>query len=1122
MIFGVCLFLLAPISIYALPSSNYAASSVLSSGRWVRIKVSSRGMHIISDAELRKLGFNDPSKVQVFGTGGRHVGNAFNSSTKFDLPWVPSVHTDKGVVFFATDQHTWKEGLTSLRPYIHTINPYSDDCYYFITDRETAHQIEPSEGISSKVTSNIVTEFIDRVVHEKELDPMAESGSQVYGEDFRSTPEQSFGLKFPGRVSGTDASVNIRFASKTTNGGSTLVFKANGNQIGTASINSVSAEKFCAISETAKAITDNGESISLSIKYGYNGVLYKARLDYIEGFYTRKLALDNGTLHFYGNYGGGESLSIAGCGPQTVIWDVTDCENIRAVEYSLSGDQARFTVVTKGYREFVAFNPSAVTQSVTAENSIANQDIHGMETPDMVIITMPAYKEGAEKIAALHREMDGMRVHVLEVQPIYNEFSSGRRDVGAFRRMLKMWYDRGESADGHKLQYCLLMGRPTYDNKLVSSRIKNAGYTPLPIYQSYDGYSDEESFSCDDYIGMLQDVEENRFSMTSAKIHIAIGRLPVTSSQEALQMASKIESYAKGAELGTWRNKVMLIADDDDGGAHLKQAEDAYAAAISGGNGNSFLYDRLYLDSYKRVMTSVGATYPQATERMMRNYNDGVLLTGYIGHASETGWGHEHLWEWPSITSMTNKNLTFLYAATCSFANWDRADICGAEELMLNPNSGVIGVVAASRKVFVNSNGYFSKSIFGNFFKYSQDGEARTYGDIYLSTRNEQLSSNSLRYLLMGDPALKMPNPTLNVRVTTINGTELDSGEEWPELGAQSAAVVEGEILRADGNLADDFNGTINLDLYDGERVITTYGQGASGVVMNYNDRDKRLSMATAKVEGGKWKATLMVPPEIQGTYTPAMITAYAWSKDRKEANGKSESFYVYGYAPSGSDDENGPQIEYFYVNTPNFENGGLVNSNPVILARLSDESGINISSTGIGHAMTLTVDDKTVYSDLNAYFTPDPEDSKAGTLAYPITGITAGKHTLTLSVWDNANNVSKSSIDINVGAAVDPVIYGITASTNPTSVDFRIDLDRPNTQMKCEIGIYDLNGRRVWSLEDTLSSDMQSSISTSWNLCDSGGSRVPRGIYIYRVTVETPEGTYSSKSKKIAISAGQ
>lgn len=1119
---GVGFFLL-PEPSYALTPDHYIPNSRLSNGRWARVKVTRTGMHIIPRSELQSLGFTDPKKVHVFGTGGRRYSEALNDATPDDLPLVQSVNTDKGIVFYAVDQFSWSPSSKANRPYSHSIHPYSDECYYFISDIDINETAPVSNATSKTGGSTVVSEFTARVVHEKELEPAGDSGAQIYGEDFRSNRSQTFNLKLPDRVASTEASVFVRFAAKTTNGSSSLKFKANGTSLPSSSsdvISSSSSTSFGSYAETSKTISAGGESLDLGIEYSQSGVLYKARLDYIEAFYQRNMKLNGGELLFYDNYEAGDIPTISGCSDATVIWDVTEPGSPKTVDFVLNGDKASFAITKSGYREFIAFNPSAVSQQTGSGTLVTNQDLHGLETPDMVIITMPAYREGALKLASMHEKMDGFRVHVVDANEIYNEFSGGKPDPGAFRRLLKMWHDRGESTDGHSIKYCLLMGKPSFDHKMLTSSIKNAGFTPLPIYQSYEGLNDETSYSCDDYIGMVDDVDEGSFRMSTALVRISIGRLPVTNATQSIQMAQKIEEYAKNATLGNWRSKVMMIADDDDSGAHLNQSESAYSLMNSRGNGNSFVYDRVYLDSYKRVLSSVGPTYPQATERMLHNYNDGVVLTSYIGHANETSWGHEHLWDWNSIKSMTNSNLTFLYAATCSFAYWDKVEYSGAEELMLNPEAGVIGVIAASRKVYVDRNGLITNAILPRMFEYNEDGSAKRFGDVYREGRNTQLVDNSLRFMFMGDPALKVPNPVRKVAFTKINGLEIGRHDTpLPELGAQSTVVVEGEIVDLDGNLDTDFNGTVNLQLYDGERVITTYGQGSSGKVISYNDRDKRLTMTSAKVDKGHWSATLHVPPEIQGNYTRAMIAGYAWDGRRFEANGLTTDLYVYGYEGSEGGDTTGPEIEYFYVNTPNFENGGLVSSNPIVIARMNDESGINISDTGIGHSLMLTVDDKEVYSDLNSYFSIDPENGNRGDLVYPLQGLPGGRHTLTLSVWDNANNVSKSTIYINVGNAIDPVIYGITASTNDTSVDFTIDLDRPNTSLKCSAGIFDLSGRRLWSLDKNINSDMQSQIKTSWDMRDASGNIVPRGIYIYRVTIETPEGTYSAKSKKIAIS---
>lgn len=1108
---------------YALPADHYASSSILSTGRWLRVSVNTTGMHLVTDAELRKAGFTDPSKVRVYGRGGRQGSFGYTDYTPDDLPLQPSVRTQKGIVFFAVDHISWKGSLiASAIPYTHDIHAYSHDNYYFLSDRDPAGEAERVCPVTAG-GGEPVTEFNERLLHEQELEFGGESGRQIFGEDFRTKRSQTFNFARNGAAD-DEAIVKVRFAAKNTNGTSTLKFSANGKTLPSDAkdnIASSSIDYYFTSTETVKEIEGLDGNLALNIEYSQTGSLFMARLDYIEVFYRRRLELDKGELVFYGTFSPSQTISVAGCGQSTVIWDVTDpCAPAR-VDYRLNGDRAEFGVTRLGYREFAVFDPESVSRTATAAGNVANQDLHSLPTPDMLIVTLPEYREGARRIAALHEETDGFRVHVLDAQQIYNEFSGGKADFAAFRNIMKMWYDRGADEEGHRIGYCLLMGRPFYDNKMVSSAAKGLGYTPMPTYESYDGNWEHTSYSTDDLIGHLEDVEDDRYSISSAALCVAVGRLPVTTSKEALEMAEKIEKYVKTPDFGSWRNKIMIIADDDDRNDHLNQAQDVYKQMRGNGAGYRRVYDRIYLDSYERVMTGIGATYPQATERMMRNYNDGVLFTNYIGHGSPVGWCHEHLWEWESITSMTNRRLTFILAATCRFAPWDESTVTGGEKLLLNPDAGAIGLMTTSRTVYVDQNGRLNKSLSTEFFKTEADGRPRRFGDVFKDGKNGFKSSNSLRYIFMGDPALRIPGGASKVEIATINGTDITlSDTALPELTASSSAEVEGSVLNPDGSVNTDFNGTVTLDLYDAERVITTLGQGSTGFSISYNDRDKRLSSTTARVTAGRWNCVLRVPPEIQGNYSPAMIAAYAWSDNGEEANGNTEHLYVYGFNNSADTDTVPPVIEKYYVNSPNFTNGGVVNSNPMVFARLRDESGINISDSGIGHSMTITIDDSRVVSGLNTYFEQDPDDPDAGSLAFPLEGIEAGRHKLTLTVWDNANNVSKASIDVNIGAAMDPVIYDITASATPTYVDFRVSLDRPNTTLTCETGIFDLNGRRVWSESRTLSSDMESTITSRWDFSDQGGNRVPRGIYIYRVRVETPEGTYTSKSKKIAVAA--
>ncbi len=1103
----------ASTGVSALDVSHYASNSVLSEGKWVKIKVPSTGMHLISNADLKAMGFNDISKVNVYGTGGRMVKEALVETMPDDLPLIESVVTSRGILFFGNDNVTWSRNANGT--FSHTLNPYCDDSYYFVSDRDVERpQMQRATVLTS--SDSYADSFTARLLHEKDLQAPSDAGRLLLGEDFRSNKSQNFSFTLAG-LYGNDVTASVCFGAKTTNGTSSIAVSANGTKLTATTSDKIDAcdEEFIKTTVSTKKFSVDSEKLSLGVEYTYSGALFTARLDYIEIFYPRAYELSGGELHFYDQYAG-ETVSISGCSPDTRIWDVTDPYNVSEVEYTLDGSNAIFTPDT-GYKEYVAFDPQTAGAAITRDAAVTNQNIHGMDSPDMVIVAYPEYADAANRIAKLHEEVDGFKVVVLTPEEVYNEFSGGHPDVGAFRKMLKMWYDRGGE---RTIGYCLLIGRGSYDTKAVSSGIKALGYKPLPLWQSPTGYTEATAYSTDDIIGMLQDVTEQNFNIARAELHVAVGRLPVTSVSEANQMAAKIEKYMKSPTYGTWRNHVMLIADDQDYGLHLRQTESVYDALST--NAPHFQYEKLYLDTYTLESTSLGNTYPEAKEKMMRLFNDGVIYTNYIGHASTSSWTHEKLFTWSDMTSMTNPNLTFFYGATCSFGYWDGDVISGAETLVLNPDAGFIGAICASRTVYMTPNGVLNLDMANWLLTTDTDGKAVRVGDAFIRAKNNSNDGNNLRYCLMADPALRLPKPTMQVEVESVNSIELSSAEDYPELPALGKAELKGYIVNQDGSVNNDFNGTISIDLYDALKAVETNGNGSEGQVEIYNDRKNKLTSVTAKVVNGQWEAALLLPAEIDNNYSPARICAYAWNEDGMEAHGSTESVYVYGYQESDNPDTEGPDIKTFYLNYPEFAEGNMVNANPVVHASFYDDSGINISESGIGHKMMLTLDGKKIYDDVVTCYTTDFDNPLGGYIAYPLEDIESGDHSIKLTVYDNANNASSKTLAFTVGAFRDPVIRELGTDVNPasTSVVFSVSVDHPNTSMKCRIEVFELSGRRVWSSENTIVSDMQGGMQTSWDLCDTAGRRVPRGIYLYRATVETPDGMYSSKTRKLAVTA--
>lgn len=1111
-IISLCL-LFGTLTSFALSPDFYAKSSRLSSGNWAKVEVTQTGMQLIPNSTLKSLGFSDPSKVNVYGSGGRILPERLNNSMSDDLPLLPSVVTSEGILFFGHDNISWTASVSNPG---HKRNPYSDHSYYFISDRDEERPTPAPAEILSAPEGNVVSTFTRRLLYENDLIAPYDSGRQLLGEDFRTQPRRSFSFNLSD-VQG-EADVKVCFGAKVTNGSSSLSIDFGSGTPQNFKIPGVSSTQTFLVMQTCKGKAPAAEKLDVSITYSHSGVVSTAALDYIEVFYPATLRLTDNQLYFYIQPQSTSNVRIENCTAATEVWDVTVPEKPVRKELTLDGNTGVFSS-PKGYREYIAFNPTKCANVVKAAGKIRNQDLHAMEIPDMLIITPEAYRQAADRLAALRERTDGLKCAVLTPEVIYNEFSSGTPDVTAFRKLLKMWHDRANSEGSSGPRFCILFSRPSYDNRMVTQSARKNNYPRIPIWQSENLFSETTSFSTDDYIGMLDD-NPVALNMSTAKIHVAVGRMPVKSLAEAETAVNKLEKYLTSPTYGNWRTNVMVIADDQDNGTHLQQAEQVISALSESEDGKDYIFEKLYLDSYKLEYSGIGAVYPQAKTRMMEKWNEGVVLLNYIGHANPKSWGHENLLTWTDINSMTNSNLPFLYAATCEFMRWDSDEVSGAEVLWLSPEAGVIGMICPSRTVYIVLNGILNLATARYFFTKDDEGKNLSVGEIMINGKNNTPNDNNrLRYGFCGDPSMKLPAPQMRLGIDRINGVETASMQHFPEFGARASILLEGSVKDNSGNIAEDFNGIAELRLYDAETVVSTWGNGSAGVVDKYNDRKTRLYSGRVKVENGKWSTTIFLPSEIENNYSPALISLYASDSNGREAVGSFDSFYVYGYDETAVEDNEGPVIKEMWVNSPSFIDGGLVSPSSIFKASFADPSGINVSEGGIGHNLSLTIDGKTFINDLGLYYFPDENDPTAGSVNYPLSGVGPGDHTLEFVVWDNANNSTRGSLSFKVAADWTPSITTLTTDASPatTSVNFIVATDGEIAGMECTIDVIDLSGMTVWSGK-TSGVSGNSPIRISWDLSSSGGGRVARGIYLYRATITGKDGFSTSKTRKIAV----
>lgn len=1124
----------------ALTTDTYAGSSRLASGRWVRIATDTSGMYLLTEQQLRQWGFSDPSRVKVYGYGAMRLPERLDNTYLDDLPQAASEYVaGYGVVFFGEGPVTiGNTGTKYLRP---VQNPFTTRGYYFLSENDEERFIPKADTNSSANATQPADVFPELAYHEQELYSPGNAGFIMVGEDFKYNNSQTFRIDLPGIDTSRPVTMEASFVAKTLSSPSQITYSLDGVVLPSSSgdkiNNTTDSEKHGEEGLSRKSFDVTGSTVEIGVDYSCGATVSSANLNYIALTYSRRLTLDDGNKTFYSS-GGASGFSLSGADADTRVWDITTPTAATAMNLSApAAGTVTWSLQRSGTRRFAAWKPSGAFLQASLVGEVGNQNLHALPETDMVIFTVPMWKDQAERLADIHRndEVDPLHVTVLTPQEVYNEFSSGVPDVQAFRKILKMFYDRQAGSD-KPLRFALFMSRPTCDIRQVTDYGKSLGNTILPAWFTDRGLYDNDSYSTDDIFGFLDD--NSGISTSSDKLCIAVGRIPATSAADAKAAVDKIEHYYTKMPRSNWKNNIIVSADDEDAGIHMTHAEwfSKYISESNGGD-EGFL-KKIYIDQYVRTSN----TCEEARQVFYRYLDEGALLWFYTGHANTTSLTAENLLTYTDINNLYLRYWPVFYGATCNFMRWDSPSVSGAEILFKNPNGGVIASISATRAVYIPNNGNLSASLGRHFLERDNDGNYMTLGERYMRAKNDYMDetnkvgkdvipiprpdSNKLRYALMGDPALRLTMPSARVTVDRIHETDLPlaDGEEPPCLMARQQTSIAGHVENPDGTPVAGFNGQVIATIYDAEESVTTQGYNMDNGV-TFDQQGGRLFVGNAKVENGKFTISVNMPSEVANNYRNAAISLYAYDDQGNDAVGVNRDFFVYGTDDNAEPDVVPPAIDAFYLNHPSFVSGDEVNNSPMVIAEISDDRAINLSTAGIGHQMGLYLDNgNKTYPDVAEYFTPYSDGTPGGTIAYPLEGLATGAHTLRLRVWDTAPNSAEASIDFFVAKEILPKIYDVYTDCNPASTEanFYVSHDRPDRDLTVTIEVFDMMGRRLWQATQQGRSDMFLSQPITWDLTDYGGHRVGRGIYLYRATVSDDNSgeKTATASRRLAVTA--
>lgn len=1107
--------------------SSAQQHSILAQGRWFKIGVPKSGVYKLTASYLQNKGIvptgADPRHVQIRGYGGGMLPEPNATPRPQDLPElaIQVVGQEDGRLDAADHVLFYAEGPDRLHFnqvsgwFDYQKNLYSDSAYYFVgVGQQPGLRVQslPNEGLAHPA----ITSHEAVTVYEKDEVSIITSGRRWFGDGFGYTPSRNYSTTLQELAEGP---VRLRTAFVNTNESPvSFTVSLNEQAVQTVAIQAVDDYQYANkgwIREQESLIPANAiaGTAPLQLKISLTGstTVNKAFLDYYLLQAPVRLRYRGNQLPFVAPQSTSQptvTYKIADAPAGVQVWDISSPAQPLHQQATAQGGQLQFGAASSSLRSFISFEPATAPEPAFF-GQVTAQNLHADLSPELLIITHPSLLAEAERLAAFRRSHDGLSVKVATTQQVYNEFSSGRQDVVAIRDYTRYLYQEGSQ----RLRYLLLFGRGYYDYKQRTTR----AYNLVPVYESYNSTHPVDSYASDDFYGFLEAHEGDWTESESGNqsLEIGIGRLPLATPAEARQVVDKLIHYSTStATLGKWRQRILFVADDDDGNGHQLAAE--RLSDIAATEEQLYSMRKIFVDAYPKAITPNSQTSPGAQAAIGDAIRQGALIVNYSGHGSPDFWAQERIFSKSIAERLDNKDrLPLFVTATCEFGLHDGAIRSGAETLLLNPNGGAIGLLTTARPVYSSDNFTINSAFYRNVFP-EKAGDVLRLGDVIRKTKNEGVPGskvNNRNFVLLGDPSLQLAYPKQPAVLTAVvAGTGAVATDT---LSAYERIRMTGAVLKADSTLDSNFSGTLLATVYDKSEELSTLGQ--TDPPMLYTERQNVLFRGEASVVEGAFTFELVVPKNIRYEPGAGRIEMYAVHQDgSRDAAGATEALQIGGSAAVIGSDTTPPQIE-LYLNDTTFASGNPVAEQATLIARLQDESGINISFSGLAQNIEAVVDDTATYV-LNDYYTSELDSYKKGWVRFPLLNLKPGNHRLRLQAWDTYGNMNTQELLFVVPGGNRISISRAYNFPNPfrEQTTFAVTHNRSGDDLEVEILLFNTNGQVLRQQKQQFSS----ALGTLYlPFAGAENKIIAPGLYLYKVILRSlSDGSVAEKSEKLVI----
>jgi hypothetical protein len=1109
------------------------SNSVLANGDWFKFSVDTTGVFKIDKNLLQQIGVStnglDPKKIRIFGNGGNLLP-VLNSQNRYDDLQENAIYVDGEddgsfdnsdfILFYAKGPHDW-EINSSTNTINHRQNIYSDVAYYFISVSEIDGKRIQQKAQTTASTSALITSFNDYTFYEKDEKNIFAAGTQwFFNLDFNIENTQSFKIPFSNALADENITVKVRGVS-TSGSSSTMEVKVNGEDIYNITYSGVSTGGLTKAnaSERVASIKNSLDVIDVSITYNNNGnPSAEAYLDFIEIVGKKQLTAKGKQFSFRNfeqeNSSGGIEYQIENNTNIFQIWDVTNSLIPENIANENTGSNFSFKDETGKLKEYVLLNENDFYIPKPIQNSkVENQNLHAIKDINYLVITNSELSKEAQRLADYHQENSNLTTKVVILDEIYNEFSSGSKDITGIRDFIKRLYVTN-STEETKLKYVCFFGDASYDYK---DRIV-ANNNTVPVKLSEDSFNLANSWVSDDYFVMLEDAEGSMLSDDT--LDVASSRIPVSTVAQAEIVVDKILTYYNKTAIGDWRNTITLLADDIDatGEEVIEQGVESIADEIKV-NKPIFNVNKIYADSYVQENSSGGERYPEVKTAITNAIEKGTLVFDYFGHGGEDGFASEKFLEKPQIQSFNNPNtLPLLITVTCDFSRFDNPNRTTAGELTFwNATGGAASMITTTREVYISVGQNFNQELIRVLLEFNN--EDLTIAESLMKTKNEFTNPQKFFIYSFCDPAMKLAVPKPNIRITKMN--DKDITQPLDTLKALSKVSFEGVIVDDSNIVLTDFNGSLSTTVFDKPIDKTTLdNDGLHPEKMIFDTQDSKLFRGKSTVENGNFKFDFIVPKDIKIAYGNGKLSFYAENGEIDKA-GYNFDVVVGGIDENAPEDTVGPEIQ-LYMNDESFIDGGNTNASPNLIAVLSDVSGINTSITAVDHDIVGILDgDTTNPIILNDYYQTELNDFTTGKVTYKLRDLEVGAHTLKIKAWDTYNNSSLTTLNFVVVSDAVLNLENVLNYPNPfvNYTEFWFNHNKPNETLEVQVQIFTVSGKLVKTINQNVITIGNLARSISWNGLDDFGNKIGKGVYIYKLKVKsTISNLVSEKYEKLVI----